>query len=251
MSIMLKWKGGDSRTTYILYQGYRRMVRYYSWVVYYHNTHGCIKIFWNEKLCNPNPNQTQCLVSTHQCSTTCRAGMAHLTSTGVVRQVARSTAWPQMPQLTIIVIENRDKAELQWFTINRSRGSRVWHGVSRLWCREWRREDWLTIMACQQQWHVIGGDILWQLQWSTTAFAATYTYQQQTLPAALLPKSFWHRWIVWIVLDCAENGLPEVPGELVAVWYSSGLVIGRLQVWISAEAISHHGLLSFPSLRGW
>jgi len=26
---------------------------------------------------------------------------------------AHSTVWPQMPQLTIIVIENRDKAELQ------------------------------------------------------------------------------------------------------------------------------------------
>ena len=44
--------------------------------------------------------------------------------------------------------------------------------------------------------------------------------------------------------------LSNVNGALVAVWYSVGLVIGRLQVWISAGATSHQGLLSLPSLKG-
>ena len=36
-------------------------------------------------------------------------------------------------------------------------------------------------------------------------------------------------------------------GALVAVWYSAGFAIRRLQVRISAGATSHQGLLSLPS----
>ena len=37
-------------------------------------------------------------------------------------------------------------------------------------------------------------------------------------------------------------------GALVAVWYSAGFAIGRLQVRISAWVTSHRGLFSLPSL---
>ena len=40
------------------------------------------------------------------------------------------------------------------------------------------------------------------------------------------------------------------PNALVAVCYSPGFAIGKLQVRISAGDTSHQGLLSLPSLRG-